>query len=97
MDYVLELKAEAKKVNKKIVKYNPYLLAHKGSGFDSYVVLYNLPHWRTVVSLAKNLLEIVSPKIFNGYVDQNKKIPRNVHFISGILQIKNSLKNRKKV
>ena len=53
LDYVLQLKGEPKRVNNKIVKYNLYLLAHKGSGFDSYVVLNNLPQWRTVVSLIK--------------------------------------------
>ena len=43
LDYVLQLEGEIKRVNNKIVKYNLYLLAHKGSGLDSYVVLYNLP------------------------------------------------------
>ena len=43
LDYVLQFKGEAKKVNKKIVNQNLYLLAHKGSGFDSYVILKNLP------------------------------------------------------
>ena len=42
LDYVLQFKGEPKK-NKKIVEYNLYLLAHKGSGFDSYVGLKNLP------------------------------------------------------
>ena len=38
------------------------LLAHKGNGFDSYVVLNNLPHWRCVVSLIRNEAGIVSLK-----------------------------------
>ena len=46
LDYVLQFKGEAKRINNKIVKYNLYLIAHKGSGFDSYVVLNNLPQWR---------------------------------------------------
>ena len=50
-----------------------YILAHKGSGFDSYVVIYNLLQWRTVVSLIKNGSGTVSLRIFNGYVDENKK------------------------
>ena len=53
LDYVLQYKGEPKRNNNKIVKYNLYLIAHKGSGFDSYVVLNNLPQWRTV-SLIKN-------------------------------------------
>ena len=54
LDYVLQFKGESKRVNNNIFEYNSYLLAHKGSGFDSYVVLNNLPQWRTVVSLIEN-------------------------------------------
>ena len=93
LDYVLQFKGEAKRINNKIVKYNLYLIDHKGSGFDSYVVLNNLPQWRTVVSLIKNGSGIVSLKIFNGYVDPVKKIPQYVHFRCGLLHIKDSLKN----
>ena len=93
LDYVLQYKGEPKRINNKIVKYNLYLIAHKGSGFDSYVVLNNLPQWRTVVSLIKNGSGIVSLKIFNGYVDPVKKIPQYVHLRCGLLHIKDSLKN----
>ena len=48
------------------------MIAHNGSGFDSYVVISNLPQWRNVVILIKNGAGIVSLKIFNGYVDQKK-------------------------
>ena len=91
LDYVLQYKGEPKRMNNKVVKYNLYLIAHKGSGFDSYVVLNNLPLWRTV-NLIKNGSGIVSLKIFNGYVDQNKKIPQYVHLRCGLLHIKDSLK-----
>ena len=74
LDYVLHIKGEQK--NQKKVKYNLHLLAHKGSSFDSYVVLNNLPQWRTVVSLIRNGSGIVSSKIFNGYVDPVVKIPQ---------------------
>ena len=93
LDYVLQFKREAKRINNESVKDNLYLLAHKGSGFDSYVVLSNLPQWRTVVSLIKNGSGTVSFNIFNGYVDQVKKIPQYVHFRCGLLHIKDSLKN----
>ena len=83
LDYVLQFKGESKRINKKIVEYNLYLLPHKGSGFDSYMVLNNLPQWRTVVSLIGNGSGIVSLKIFNGYVDPVKKIPQYVHFGCG--------------
>ena len=73
LDHVLQFKGEIKKVINKIVKYSLYILAHKGSGFDCYEVLNNLPQWRTLVSLVKNGSSIVSHKLFNGLVDQNKK------------------------
>ena len=72
LDYVSQFKGEAKRINSRIVKYKLCLLAHNGSGFDSYIVLNKLPRWRTVVSLIKNGSGIVSLKIFNGYVDQLK-------------------------
>ena len=89
--YVLQFKGEAKKVSNKIVQNNIYILAHRGSVFDSYVFLNNLTQWRTVVSLIKDGLGIVSPKIFNSYVDQNKKIPQYVHFSCGLLHIEDSI------
>ena len=51
-----------------------------------------MPQRRTV-KLIKNGSGIVSLKIFNGYVDQNKKIPQYVHLRFGLLHIKDSLKN----
>ena len=54
LDHVLSFKGEPKKFKNKIVEYNLYLIAHNGSGFDSYVVLNNLPQWGSVVKLVKN-------------------------------------------
>ena len=65
---------------------------HNGSNFHSYVVLNNLPQWRNVVSLIKNGVGFVSLKIFNGFLDENKKIPQYVHFRCGRLHINKSLK-----
>ena len=73
LDHVLSFKGEPKKVKIKNVENNPYLIAHNGSGVDSYVVLNNLPQWRNAVKLIKNGAAIISLKIINGYVDQNKK------------------------
>ena len=92
LHHVLSFKGEPKKVKNKIVEYNLYLIAHNGIGFDSYVVLNNLPQWRSVVKLIKNGAGIVSLKIFNGYVDQNKKIPQYVHFRCGRVHINESLR-----
>ena len=92
LDHILEFKGEAKRVINKTVKYNLYLLADKRSSFDNYVVLNNLPQWRTIVSVIKNGSGIVSSKTSNRYVDQAKKIPQYVHFGCSLLQIKDSLK-----
>ena len=64
---------ENQKSQNRIVEYILHLVAHNGSGFDSYVVLNNLPQWRSIVDFIKNGDGIVSLKIFNGYVDENKK------------------------
>ena len=82
-----------KKIKNKIVEHNLYLIAHNGSGFDSYVVLNNLPRWRSVVKLIKIGAGIVFLKIFNGYVDPVKKIPQYVHFRCGTVH--NNQKLRK--
>ena len=87
LDHVLSFKGEPKKVKNKIVEYNLYLIAHNGSGFDSYVVLNNLPKWRSVVTLIKNGAGIISLKIFNGYIDRVKMIPQYVHFRCGKVHI----------
>ena len=92
LDHVLSYKGEPKKIKNKIVEYNLYLIAHNGSGFDSYVVLNNLPQWRSVVKLIKNGTGIVSLKIFNGYVDPVKKIPQYVHFRCGRVHINQKLR-----
>ena len=92
LDHVLSFKGEPKKVKNKIVEYNLYLIAHNGSGFDSYVVLKNLPQWRSVVKLIKNGAGITSLKIFNGYIDPVKKIPQYVHFRCGRVHINQKLR-----
>ena len=43
--------------------------------------------------MVKNGSGIVSLRILNGYVDQNKKIPQYVHFRCRLLHLKESLKN----
>ena len=92
LDHVLLFKGEAKNINNKIVEYNLYLIAHNGSGFASYVVLNNLPQWRSVVKLIKNGAGIISLKVFNGYVDENINFLQYVHFRCGGVHIDSSLK-----
>ena len=96
LDRVTSFKGEPKKIKSKVVEYNLYLIAHNGSAFDSYVVLNNLPQWRSVVKLIKNGAGIISFKIFNGYVDQNKKILQYVHFRCWRVHINKSLKKNRR-
>ena len=92
LDHVSSFKGEPKKIRNKINEYNRfYLIAHNGSGFDSYVVFNNLPQWRSVVKPIKNGAGIISLKIFNGYVEEKKKIPQNVRFGCGRVHIKKGL------
>ena len=62
LDHVLSFTGKPKKVKNKIVEYYLYMIAHNGSGFDSYVVLNNLPQWRSVVKLIENGAGIASLK-----------------------------------
>ena len=68
------------------------MIAHNGGGFDSYVVLNNLPRWRLIVKLIKNGTGTISLKIFNG--DEKKKIPQNVHLRCARLPINQILKKK---
>ena len=92
LDHVLWFKGEPKKIKKKLLNILYTFLTHNGSGFDSYVVLNNLAQWRRFVKPIKNGAGIFALKIFNGYVDQNKKIPQYVHFRCGRVHIIYSLK-----
>ena len=72
LDHVLPFKGEVKKVNSKVVEKILFMIAHNGSGFDSYVVLNNLPKWRSIVYLIRTGAGIVFLKIINGHVDEKK-------------------------
>ena len=61
------------------------------SGFDSYVVSNKIPQMRNVVNSVKIGAGIVSLKIFNGCVNQNKNVPQYVHIRCGRLHINSSL------
>ena len=73
------------------MEYNLYLIADNRSGFDSYVVLNNLPQWRSFVKPVKNGRGTISVKIFNGITDEKKKIPQYVHFRCGQVHINKNL------
>ena len=94
LDYLLKLKGEERKVNNKIVEYNLQLHAHNGSGFDTWVILNNLPCDRHIVGdIIKNGKGIIQLKVFNGYIyKNNKQIPQYLHFRCGMTHLNYSLK-----
>ena len=90
LEHVLEFKGETRRLNKSFVKHNLYFIAHKGSRFDSFVVINNLPPWRTVTNVIKTGAGIVSFKKYNGNFDKKEKIPRYVQFRCSRVHINNS-------
>ena len=46
--------------------------AHNGSGFDTWIVLNNLPCDKHIVDIIKNGKGIISLRVFNGYIYNGK-------------------------
>ena len=94
LDFCLKLKGEERKDNKnKILEYNLRLHAHNGSGFDTWIVLNNLPCDKRIVNIIKNGKGIIELKVFNGYIQNNKKqTPQYLHFRCGMTHLNFSLK-----
>ena len=95
LDFCLKLKGEERKDKNKSVKYNLQLHAHNGSGFDAWIILNNLSCDRHIVGeIIKNGKGIIKLKVFNGFIEKNKKqIPQYLHFRCGTTHINYSLKN----
>ena len=97
LDFCLKLKGEEYKDRKgKILEYNLQLHALNGSGFDTWIVLNNLPCDKRIVNIIKNGKGIIELKIFNGYIQSNtstKQIPQNLHIRCGMTHLNYSLKN----
>ena len=47
-------------------------IAHNGSGFDSWIILNNLPCDKHIVDIFKNGKRIISLRVLNGYEQNNK-------------------------
>ena len=95
LDYCLKLKGEERKTaNNKVVEYSLQLHAHNGSGFDNWIILNNLPCNKHIVGdIIKNGKGIISLKVFNGYIEKDKKqIPQYLHFRCGMTHLNYSLK-----
>ena len=98
LDFCLKLKGEECKVNNKIVEYNLQLHAHNGSGFDTWIIINNLHYDKHIVGdIIKNGKGIISLKVFNGYIQHNKKqIPQYLIFRCGMTHLNYSLKKIRK-
>ena len=67
--------------------------AHNGSGFDTWIILNNLPCDKHIVGdIIKNGKGIISLKLFNGYIEKNRKqIPQYLTFRCGMTHLNYSL------
>ena len=67
--------------------------AHNGSGFDIWIILYNLPCDKHIVDNIKNRKSIIELKVFNGLIHKNnKQIPQYLHFICAMTHLNYSFK-----
>ena len=88
LDYCLKFKGDERKVKNKIVEYNLQMHAHNGSGFDTWIILNNLPCDKRIVDIFKNGKGIISLRVFNGLIFKNKKqIPQNLIFRCGMTHV----------
>ena len=94
LDFCLKLKGQEYKDKKgKVLDYNLQLHTHNGSGFDTWIVLNNVPCDKRIVNIIKNGRGIIELKVFNGFVEKNKKqIPQYSHFGCGMTHLIYSLK-----
>ena len=93
LDFCLKLKGEERKVKNKIVEYNLQMHAHNGSGFDTWIILNNVPCDKHIVDFIKNGKGVIELKVFNGLIHKNnKQIPQYLHFRYGMTHLNYSLK-----
>ena len=94
LDFCLKLKGEELKIRNKVVEYNLQSHAHIGSGFDTWIILNNLPCDKNIVDIIKNGKGNISLRVFNGYIQDNKKQnPQYLIFRCGMTHLNYSLKN----
>ena len=94
LDFLLKLKGEKLKINNKVVEYNLQLHAHNGSGFDTWIVLNNLPCDKHILGdINKNGKGIISLKVFNGYIEEKtkKQTPQSLVYRCGMTHLNYSL------
>ena len=90
------MKGEERKtsLNTKNVEYNLQLHALNSSGFDTWIILYNLPcDKHNVGDIIKNGKGIIELKAFNGYIEKNRKqTPQYLNFGCCMTHLTYSLK-----
>ena len=93
LDYLLKFKRKKRKVNKKSGEHVLQIHAMNSSGFDTWIILNNFPCDRRVININKNGKDIVSLRVFNGYIQKNRKpIPQYLIFGCGMTHGNCSLK-----
>ena len=80
LHFCSKIKGDERKVKNEIVEYKLQMHAHNGSGFDTCIVLNNLPCDKHIVDIIKNGKGIIELKVFNGLI--HKKINKflNIFF-----------------
>ena len=95
-DFCLKLKGQEYKDKKgKVLEYNLQFHAHNGSGFDTWVVLDNLPCDKRIVNIVKNGKGIIQLKVFNGFIQcktSTKQISQYLHIRCDMTHLNYSLK-----
>ena len=71
LDFLLKVNGDGRKV-KKTCKYNLQLHAHNGSGFDTWIVLNNLPCEKHIVDFFKNGKAIIEFSMVIYNITKNK-------------------------
>ena len=94
-----DVKGEPKKIEKNgkeiIVEYELKMIAHNGSGLDSWIILDNLPEWARITSMIKTGKGIINMKIYNGMCDvksNSKGKPQYLIFNCSANHMKSSLR-----
>ena len=93
LDFCLKLKGEQCKGKNKFLEYKIQFHAHNGSGFDTWIILKNLPCDQHIVHIIKNGRGNISFRVFSGYIYNGKKqIPQYLLFRCGMTPLNFSSK-----
>ena len=58
LDFLIEIKGEETKIKSRIVEYNLQLHPHSGIGFDTWIILINLPCDENIVDIMKKMEKV---------------------------------------